>query len=321
MYQRFMIGLRKKYRIVVPVTIILGLFIAVVVKLSNDGRKRGWQILSIPAQQLSFVKEPDGYYSIIGVDLPTIVITEYDLELLNDSGDSWTDTPDRRIVYDSNYIVDIYPKYEDMAKQMAQFTDNLATHDCLFKLSLSPVTIWRRVPQEEIQSFGRSRLLRFWVEIVIENCRTISSYLWRSTVNNPLMINNNEKLPYYEYVYKSFESGYCYLLAELPAEEKDWNLYYYPSVLLDESIIDSGALCIKASDSFGSLYSLAKNGLTYYNEVYSYLPGTQCYTRCVYKEPSSLQQSSTQIYMKDTERLNTLIKDYYFKNEELCDGR
>ena len=129
-----------------------------------------------------------------------------------------------------NFISDNY----EMASKMGRFTDDLDTHDCLFVCSIQRVLQMRPFSANYDGNIGFFDRIRLTAMVIKENINNYCSYYLkpRSETLGKVEIKNKETTRF-GYLFFSNISGHSYLLEDLPLQEKNWDLYYYPSLVID----------------------------------------------------------------------------------------
>lgn len=203
------------------------------------------------------------------------------------------------------YFIDFEPDYFDMAIKMGRFTDNLATHDCLY------ICVLERLLQENIglilknKDWNLQTRLKCAIFSLYEQFETNRYFKKKLKYTKLDNICIKEDISY-RYLYHSSISGIDYLFEDLPAEEKGWGLYYYPSVLCNGLNLKVTQVC---SDEKGTLYSIDDDRLFEYS-VFSHI-GNAHYARVATRKEVVDELPSMYSFLSDTENANSIIRKHF----------
>lgn len=191
----------------------------------------------------------------------------------------------------------------EMAIAMGNHTDNLATHDCLFRAILRP--IW-------LLEMKEARNCKDTFRILMYNLSTIQSVLIGHK------IDNLDKLTYscstnYKYLYYDKELREFALFEDFRESEATWNLYYYPSVCINELDLEASNLVNLFEDENGRLLRFSVPYCPSYSHFYR-IDKNQYYRIASFQSDLSLSEEGSlnkEDYYLLTKNANNLIKSYY----------
>lgn len=196
-------------------------------------------------------------FRINGLNMPVIGIEEWtDLHLVIAEKKK---NLKRRANYRFAFMLE--PYYGPMARQMSVFTDNLATHDCLYypKLIrlydgcipiLYPTFIWKNAACfHKVQIW----LISFFQGLFCSAKSTDVEF-----------VEHGKKDVSYDAVYRLSELECLYAFSEINNAERTWGLFYYPTILIDADVETEGqGLVLLASTNKQRLfeyYALLSDG-------------------------------------------------------------
>lgn len=313
--------LKRRIRVIGVSLVVIVLLLAVFVTEysrydARYGNNRQFQLLAIPTRPLILDNINNCYYRVHGADYPALQVYDSDKHMLSNVGLNenefrFVESSFLRIISDSLFAIEFLPDGDDMARKMARYTDNLAIHDYLYRMFLGVIIKYRRVPEEAKINKSFFESCRLLEDQVFVNIWYRSSYLRGKIITNPFFVESTDRPTKYNYLYYDNVSNKRYLLESLPYEEMDYGLYYYPSVLLDDSIISMDNVELIISNSYGSLYKIPDNHDLIYKEFFSYLPERNSFYKCVSSFSYNNTEQPVVSYLGDTEHLNTLVIEYY----------
>lgn len=194
----------------------------------------------------------------------------------------------------------------EMARQISLFTDNLATHDCLFRCSLQRVLYNRISPIIHDQSYSLNDKIEQMVKAQSSNIKCFL-YSRLRTKNNTIDGVTIDHSPLsFQFCYHSEQTGIDYLFEQIPLYEKGWNLYYYPTILVNYSCSYDVMKCV-SQDANGTLYS--NDGLRFSNSTYYYYTDGR-FIRTVGGHMPIDRKPEFNDYSMDTMNANDLIRQF-----------
>lgn len=281
-------------------------------------------LISIPASVLLQKEDPPLYdtYDILDTELKNIRISHWknDVICLDSLGRIYQfgKKPWRTLLSDTLYYVGMEMDNRLMGSQMAQFTDDLATHDNLYQLSIEqPYIFTIPIPREVREEFGYG-----WFKTIMSTVEACWDNIFlKSRFRHAQRCYNLSRFvqavsgfddAYFEILYRDKVSGRIHLLHKLTnqPQEKEWGLYYYPAIYCG-TMQDSfpNALLLTSSDS-GELYQLDK-ALIIDEALFIQFPERDQYVKVVGDWQSADSEALTEGYFEDTERMNALIHSYF----------
>lgn len=210
----------------------------------------------------------------------------------------------------SAFLVSFNPDDIDMARSISAHTDNLATHDCLYVCSLQRASVINAISALKDNTKGFFYRGRQYIVIFCKNLVQRCRYLFHRKSFTLDAITVSHKPVYYQYYYISSVTGQAYLFEQIPSCEKEWGLYYYPTVLLSGPLLDNIERVWSNSD--GILYKCI-NSISYDKSTYHYSKDGN-YIRTVGKRDK--YQPFLCSYYSDVEDANALIQDFFYKSYE-----
>ena len=191
----------------------------------------------------------------------------------------------------------------EMATAMGNYTDNLATHDCLYRAILRP--IW-------LLEMNAARNCKDRFRILLYNLSTIQSELFGNK------IDNLDKLTYrsltsYKYLYYDKELRTFALFEDFRENEAAWNLYYYPSIGINELDLEASNLVNLFEDENGRLLRFAVPYCSSYSH-FCRIDNNQYYRIASSQSDLSLSGDGfpdKEVYLFLTRNANKLIKSYF----------
>ena len=312
-----MTGLKKGNRIVISVLAVLLLCLVVFfIDCYIGGKKKAMLLLAVPSRILVLEGVADGLYRIKGTQYPVVGVKDSDQELLDPTNSTdeviFNDSQVIKIICDSMLRVEFIPEYDLMAKQMAPYTDNLATHDNnLYRLVVAPISVFNISSVVSKSKKGILGSISLLLDIMRYNIETRVSYHYSTIITNVDFLEGTNSLSNYEYVYKDLVSNRTYLLESLPGEEKKWGIRYYPAALLADSLIEPDTILPVISNTDGSLCKILNSSALIQKEFYSYLPDMNLFLKCICNRSCDNSNLPIETYLQDTERMNLLVKQFY----------
>lgn len=219
-------------------------------------------------------------------------------------------------ISDSIFVLDFNYSDDEMAKRMGLYTDDISTHDCLFRLVLMREFTYLPKQTGSFWADCKNRL-----NAVIDNSITRFQLHKGNVIDNPFSVHikknkNRQAISSFAYAYYDYESQQIYLINKLPKEEGLWGLYYYPSLLVGQEIIRHPSFMPICVSDDGCLY-IIEEPLSFYEEQYVYVEKYGSFVRIVgdigQKDFASLIKS----YFVDTERMNITIRIFFEQEQDL----
>ena len=204
----------------------------------------------------------------------------------------------------SAFFVSFEPDDHVMAKSISAHTDNLATHDCLFICSLKRATVLNAITICKNSTDGLFHKVRQYIDILYSNISWRYHYLFNRKYVTLDGITVGHRPVIFQFYYFSLLSGQSYLFECLPSYEREWSLYYFPTVLLSGPILDNVEIVL--SNSNGILYKCIN--VSYKKSTYYYSKDGH-YIRTVGK--CDKDKSAFSFYFSDVADSNSIIKDYF----------
>ena len=216
------------------------------------------------------------------------------------------DNPEGLKRYKPQYMeVSFGADYLEMAISMGHYTDNLATHDCLCHVMLSPIWLYE---------LKKERNCRHLFRCIKDNISTI----W--DVSKGHRVDSLNRMTYanttgYEYLYYDKELGLNTLFEELPEEEASWNLYYYPTLCYNGPDLEKLETVVVFDDETGTLLRFEVPYRPPYVHYYR-IDGSR-YCRIALPQRDLPLEDGRYLdkneYLLLTKRANKLIQSFYMK--------
>ena len=181
----------------------------------------------------------------------------------------------------------------------------LSAHDCLYNAEVWPYVLTNEGPLFQRFQDNLMTLVRF-----IKGRRVSAQELESGWIS----VRSGRHQQKYRYGFYSKESGQSYLLSDLPAEEHTWELHYYPTILINGSILYDISFSSCYEDNSGELFNVA-DPLNLYNDYETiierfYQIDSHHYVLTLSTCTDSLSIDKD-VYFEDTRKMNSLIQKYY----------
>ena len=282
-------------------------------------------LLALPDKSAIFQKVNDEseepLYSILGWDGPYVCVSDIEEDHL-EPFDTKENTyhlgriPSLTPFNDSILVVSMEPFSFDMARAMGRHTDNIVTHDCLFRMVLSREFYYSPPKTRRlILDFKESAVLAlnnqsnwqtFRKGVVLSNPYSVR------VEKNPKEYRNNRRQARYNYAYYDSKSRQIYLIERLSKQEIEWNLYFFPSILVGYSILDNPLFTPILTNETGCIYKIAEP-LSFSAEQYVYLGKEGLFARIVGNQEAKMDEIAPPIkdYFINTDQMNQMIRSDY----------
>lgn len=250
----------------------------------------------------SFLSDSLGCFSLYSFDEKNLVTQDIQ------SGTLVFEEPRGMRRYKSKYMMVSFCADDlEMAVSMGHFTDNLATHDCLFHVFLRP--IW-------LLGIKKARNCKDIFRISMYNISTRRAVSVGNRVHNLKRITY-ENLTRFEFLYYNKELGLCTLFEKLPENEASWNLYYYPTLYFNEPDWEILKLVEVFNDEKGTLFQFNVPYRPPYIHYYRIDNSRYCRIASLQRDLSLMEDRliDKEDYLLMAKSANRLIRSFYTKTD------
>ncbi|MBQ6199242.1 MAG: hypothetical protein IJK44_08420 [Bacteroidales bacterium] len=258
-------------------------------------------------------------YSIVGTDLVHIGVPwpqDFVIKQIDSISYMFSDIPSWGLVLSDTerVLISMGVAHQDMLYKIGQHTDDICSHDCLYHPILYP--FYKSSTQRGFSEGGILQRLTSAIKSLDYNLTERIKMSISHPVGDMSFIYSGKELIRLKLLYRA-ASGKLYAFSYLNYEEKDWDLYYYPTVYLGDFCFENSSAIAADNNGYG-LFSMDDN-----KEVYEYYcrldNGFYCrvWSNAPINNTELVAHNVRVSYLNDTDCFNSFLNTHVFNNVEM----